>query len=120
CAKDCFIPLRFICNDACLKRPIHPSSFPRSASHSFLVLKPDRLFLFHSMKRKQKPCQNEPSAGRFDGPPTRFDPGSTQHEQALESVALVSHFFMVRPAGGLESQGRESDFPKTLFWVPQP
>jgi hypothetical protein len=25
------------------------------------------------MKRKQKSCQNEPSAGRFDGPRTRFD-----------------------------------------------
>ena len=31
------------------------------------VLEPDRLFLFQSMKRKQKSCQNEPSAGRFDG-----------------------------------------------------
>jgi hypothetical protein len=39
----------------------------------FSVLKPDWLFLFHSMKRKQKSCQNEPSAGRFDGLPTRFD-----------------------------------------------
>jgi hypothetical protein len=39
----------------------------------FFVLKPDWLFLFHSMKRKQKSCQNEPSAGRFDGLPTRFD-----------------------------------------------
>jgi len=37
------------------------------------VLKPDRLFLFQSMKRKQKSCQNEPSAGRFDGPRARFD-----------------------------------------------
>jgi hypothetical protein len=37
------------------------------------VLKPDWLFLFHSMKRKQKSCQNEPSAGRFDGPPARID-----------------------------------------------
>ena len=25
------------------------------------------------MKRKQKSCQNEPSAGRFDGPHTRFE-----------------------------------------------
>ena len=25
------------------------------------------------MKRKQKSCQNDPSAGRFDGLPTRFD-----------------------------------------------
>ncbi|OFX51732.1 MAG: hypothetical protein A2066_10935 [Bacteroidetes bacterium GWB2_41_8] len=39
------------------------------------VLKPDWLFLFHSMKRKQKSCQNEPSAGRFDGPRTRFEKG---------------------------------------------
>jgi hypothetical protein len=37
------------------------------------VLKPDWLLLFHSMKSKQKSCQNEPSAGRFDDPPTRFD-----------------------------------------------
>jgi hypothetical protein len=37
------------------------------------VLKPDWLFLFQSMKRKQKSCQNEPSAGRFDGPRTRFE-----------------------------------------------
>ncbi len=37
------------------------------------VLKPDWLFLFHSMKRKQKSCQNEPSAGRFDGPRTLFE-----------------------------------------------
>ena len=37
------------------------------------VLKPDWLFLFQSMKRKQKSCQNEPSAGRFDGPRTHFD-----------------------------------------------
>jgi hypothetical protein len=27
------------------------------------------------MKRKQKSCQNEPSAGRFDGPHTRFEQG---------------------------------------------
>jgi len=25
------------------------------------------------MKRKQKSCQNEPSAGRFDGPRTRSE-----------------------------------------------
>jgi len=37
------------------------------------VLKPDWLFLFQTMKRKQKSCQNEPSAGRFDGPHTRFE-----------------------------------------------
>jgi len=37
------------------------------------VLKPDWLFLFQTMKRKQKSCQNEPSAGRFDGPRTRFE-----------------------------------------------
>jgi len=42
--------------------------------YSFLfVIKPDWLFLFQSMKRKQKSCQNEPSAGRFDGPRTRFE-----------------------------------------------
>jgi len=41
-------------------------------SESF-VLKPDRLLLFHSIKSKQKSCQNEPSAGRFDGPRTRSD-----------------------------------------------
>ncbi|MDP3431991.1 MAG: hypothetical protein Q8T04_03365, partial [Bacteroidota bacterium] len=29
--------------------------------------------LFHSMKSKQKSCQNEPSAGRFDGLRTHFD-----------------------------------------------
>jgi hypothetical protein len=40
---------------------------------NFSILKPDWLFLFQSMKRKQKSCQNEPSAGRFDGLPTRFD-----------------------------------------------
>ena len=39
----------------------------------FFVLKPDWLFLFQTMKRKQKSCQNEPSAGRFDGPRTRSD-----------------------------------------------
>jgi hypothetical protein len=44
---------------------------------NFSVLKPDWLFLFHSMKRKQKSCQNEPSAGRFDGLPTHFDEGNT-------------------------------------------
>jgi len=43
-----------------------------SFSDSF-VLKPDWLLLFHSMKSKQKSCQNEPSAGRFDGPRTRTD-----------------------------------------------
>ncbi len=37
------------------------------------VLRPDRPLLFHSMKSKQKSCQNEPSAGRFDGPRTRFE-----------------------------------------------
>jgi hypothetical protein len=39
----------------------------------FFVLKPDWLFLFQSMKRKQKSCQNEPSAGRFDGSRARSD-----------------------------------------------
>ncbi|HEX7583080.1 MAG TPA: hypothetical protein VF373_00215 [Prolixibacteraceae bacterium] len=34
--------------------------------------------LFHSMKRKQKSRQNEPSAGRFDGPLTRSDQGLLQ------------------------------------------
>jgi hypothetical protein len=38
----------------------------------FSILRPDWPFLFHSMKRKQKSRQNEPSAGRFDGPRTRF------------------------------------------------
>jgi len=42
---------------------------------NFFVLKPDWLFLFQSMKRKQKSCQNEPSAGRFDAPHTRFEVG---------------------------------------------
>jgi len=42
--------------------------FELHAPQGFFVLKPDGLFLFHSMKRKQKSCQNEPSAGRFDGP----------------------------------------------------
>ena len=37
------------------------------------VLKPDWLFLFQTMKRKQKSCQNKPSAGRFEGPRTRFE-----------------------------------------------
>jgi hypothetical protein len=41
----------------------------------FSVLKPDWLLLFHSMKSKQKSCQNEPSAGRFDGLRTRFEYG---------------------------------------------
>ena len=38
----------------------------------FPVLKPDGLFLFQSMKRKQSRSfgsQNEPSPGRFDGLP---------------------------------------------------
>jgi hypothetical protein len=39
---------------------------------AFSILRPDWPFLFHSMKGKQKSCQNEPSAGRFDGPRTRF------------------------------------------------
>ena len=30
------------------------------------------------MKRKQKSCQNDPSAGRFDGLPTRFDGAKTK------------------------------------------
>ena len=59
-------------------------------NESVLVLKPDwlaavALWLGNSyfsipcpsgqagMKRKQKSCQNEPFAGRFDGPHTRFD-----------------------------------------------
>jgi len=42
------------------------------------VLRPDWSFLFQSMKRKQKSCQNEPSAGRFDGPRARFDQRLTQ------------------------------------------
>jgi hypothetical protein len=37
---------------------------------SIFVLKPDWLFLFQSMKRKQKSCQNETSAGRLDAPHT--------------------------------------------------
>ena len=41
----------------------------------FSVLRPDWPLLFHSMKSKQKSCQNEPSAGRFDGPRTRSDSG---------------------------------------------
>ena len=40
------------------------------------VLKPDGLFLFHSMKRAPESGQNEPSAGRFDGLPTHFDEGN--------------------------------------------
>ena len=39
---------------------------------AFSILRPDGPFLFHSMKRNQKSCQNEPSAGRFDGLRTRF------------------------------------------------
>ncbi|MCW0485073.1 hypothetical protein, partial [Gaoshiqia sediminis] len=66
CAKDCFIPLRFICNDACLKRPIHPSSFPRSAFHSFPVLKPDWLFLFYFLPGyvSQTGMKSLPAVGR--------------------------------------------------------
>jgi hypothetical protein len=41
-----------------------------------IILKPDWLLLFHSMKSKQKSCQNEPSSGRFDGPHTRADYGN--------------------------------------------
>jgi hypothetical protein len=44
------------------------------------VLKPDRLILFHSMKRMQKSCQSDPSShkpctrsGDFDWP-THFSP----------------------------------------------
>jgi hypothetical protein len=48
----------------------------------FSVLKPDWLFLFQSMKRKQKSCQNEPSAGRFDGLPTRFDGVKTKPKES--------------------------------------
>jgi len=44
-----------------------------SILNPFSVLRPDWPLLFHSMKSKQKSCQNEPSAGRFDGPRTRFD-----------------------------------------------
>jgi len=43
------------------------------SNSNFFILKPDWLFLFQSMKRKQKSCQNEPSAGRFDGPRTRSE-----------------------------------------------
>jgi len=49
-------------------------------SDSF-VLKPDWLLLFHSMKSKQKSCQNEPSAGRFDGPRTRTDQSFVKFEE---------------------------------------
>jgi hypothetical protein len=34
------------------------------------------------MKRKQKSCQNEPSAGRFDGLPTRFDGVKTKPKES--------------------------------------
>jgi hypothetical protein len=34
------------------------------------------------MKRKQKSCQNEPSAGRFDGLPTRFDGANTKPKES--------------------------------------
>ncbi|MBL7970071.1 MAG: hypothetical protein JNL03_01015 [Prolixibacteraceae bacterium] len=46
---------------------------PEERKKQIAVLKPDRLFLFHSMKRAPESCQNEPSAGRFDGLPTRSD-----------------------------------------------
>jgi hypothetical protein len=36
---------------------------------------------FIQMKRKQKSCQNEPSAGRFDGLPTRFDGVKTKPKE---------------------------------------
>lgn len=49
----------------------------------YFVLKPDRLFLFQSMKRKQKSSQNEPSAGRFEGPPTLFNLYSALKEKYL-------------------------------------
>ena len=34
------------------------------------------------MKRKQKSCQNEPSSGRFDGLPTRFDGVKTKPKES--------------------------------------
>jgi hypothetical protein len=50
------------------------------------------------MKRKQKSCQNEPSAGRFDGLPTRFD-GSINHFNwvfDLKTIALWCLFILQR------------------------
>jgi hypothetical protein len=53
------------------------------------------------MKRKQKSCQNEPSAGRFDGPRTRSDqwPGQI-HKPIFNSILLsslaVRMFFRLR------------------------
>jgi hypothetical protein len=49
-----------------------------SLSEAF-VLNPDWLLLFHSMKSKQKSCQNEPSAGRFDS--TRSDQSLLKFEE---------------------------------------
>jgi hypothetical protein len=51
------------------------------------------------MKRKQKSCQNEPSAGRFDGPRTRSDQWTDQIQRPISKfnyliVALV--FFRLR------------------------
>jgi hypothetical protein len=34
------------------------------------------------MKKKQKSCQNEPSTGRFDGLPTRFDGVKTKPKES--------------------------------------
>jgi len=42
------------------------------------------------MKRKQKSCQNEPSAGRFDGLRTRADQWPTQIQKPILNSIFLS------------------------------